>query len=65
MLRVILPLNAPPLVREHRLYQADWLMRFYGFDVAELTTREEPNLPLNLIRNSRGRCEIATNSRSI
>ena len=26
-----LPLHAPPLVREHRLYQADWLMRFYGF----------------------------------
>ncbi|KAF1045822.1 putative DNA modification/repair radical SAM protein [Xylophilus sp.] len=26
-----LPLAAPPLVREHRLYQADWLMRFYGF----------------------------------
>ena len=26
-----LPLSAPPLVREHRLYQADWLMRFYGF----------------------------------
>ena len=26
-----LPLKAPPLVREHRLYQADWLMRFYGF----------------------------------
>ena len=43
-----LPLNAPPLVREHRLYQADWLMRFYGFDVTEITTREEPNLPLNL-----------------
>jgi len=43
-----LPLKAPPLVREHRLYQADWLMRFYGFDVAELTTREELNLPLNL-----------------
>ena len=43
-----LPLSAPPLVREHRLYQADWLMRFYGFDVAELTTHEEPNLPLNL-----------------
>ena len=31
-----LPLRAPPLVREHRLYQADWLMRFYGFDVAEI-----------------------------
>jgi len=26
-----LPLSAPPLIREHRLYQADWLMRFYGF----------------------------------
>ena len=59
-----LPLIAPPLVREHRLYQADWLMRFYGFDVAELTTREEPNLPLNSIRNWRGRCEIERNSRS-
>ena len=31
-----LPLAAPPLVREHRLYQADWLMRFYGFDVGEI-----------------------------
>jgi len=32
-----LPLQAPPLVREHRLYQADWLMRFYGFDIGEIT----------------------------
>lgn len=32
-----LPLNAPPLVREHRLYQADWLLRFYGFSIDELT----------------------------
>src|SRR6202789_3435522 len=31
-----LPLLAPPLVREHRLYQADWLMRFYGFDSNEI-----------------------------
>ncbi|MET0339881.1 MAG: putative DNA modification/repair radical SAM protein [Polyangiales bacterium] len=31
-----LPPTAPPLVREHRLYQADWLLRFYGFDVSEL-----------------------------
>ena len=31
-----LPLRPPPLVREHRLYQADWLMRFYGFDVDEI-----------------------------
>ena len=43
-----LPLTAPPLVREHRLYQADWLMRFYGFDVTELTTRNDPNLSLDL-----------------
>lgn len=32
-----LPLIKPPLVREHRLYQADWLYRFYGFDVEEIT----------------------------
>jgi putative DNA modification/repair radical SAM protein len=31
-----LPLVRPPLLREHRLYQADWLMRFYGFEVAEI-----------------------------
>ncbi len=31
-----LPLKAPPLRRENRLYQADWLIRFYGFSVAEI-----------------------------
>jgi putative DNA modification/repair radical SAM protein len=31
-----LPLRPPPLMREHRLYQADWLMRFYGFGHEEL-----------------------------
>ena len=31
-----LPLSKPPLMREHRLYQADWLMRFYGFSPAEI-----------------------------
>ncbi|MBG6078076.1 putative DNA modification/repair radical SAM protein [Polaromonas sp. CG_9.11] len=31
-----LPLKAPPLMREHRLYQADWLMRFYGFSHDEI-----------------------------
>nr|WP_134726552.1 putative DNA modification/repair radical SAM protein [Paracoccus luteus] len=31
-----LPLVKPPLMREHRLYQADWLMRFYGFSVDEI-----------------------------
>jgi len=36
-----LPLQKPPLMREHRLYQADWLMRFYGFsppEIGEATT---------------------------
>ncbi len=33
-----LPLIKPPLVREHRLYQADWLYRFYGFDIGEITS---------------------------
>jgi putative DNA modification/repair radical SAM protein len=32
----ILPLIKPPLMREHRLYQADWLLRFYGFGVEEI-----------------------------
>ncbi|MDQ6765813.1 MAG: putative DNA modification/repair radical SAM protein [Verrucomicrobiota bacterium] len=41
-----LPLIAPPLVREHRLYQADWLVRFYGFRASELTTATVPNLDL-------------------
>jgi putative DNA modification/repair radical SAM protein len=31
-----LPLQAPPLMREHRLYQADWLLRFYGFELNEI-----------------------------
>jgi putative DNA modification/repair radical SAM protein len=31
-----LPNRAPPLLREHRLYQADWLLRFYGFSTQEL-----------------------------
>ncbi|HEV7868642.1 MAG TPA: hypothetical protein VGO90_13230, partial [Chthoniobacteraceae bacterium] len=43
-----LPIGAAPLVREHRLYQADWLMRFYGFDVTELTGAEVPNLDLHI-----------------
>src|SRR5688572_11252574 len=39
-----LPLIAPPLVREHRLYQADWLLRFYGFKVDEITDATAPDL---------------------
>ena len=34
-----LPPRAPPLAREHRLYQADWLLRFYGFEVDEIAPR--------------------------
>ncbi|QFY60739.1 putative DNA modification/repair radical SAM protein [Rhizobium grahamii] len=35
-----LPLIKPPLMREHRLYQADWLYRFYGFGIDEITSSE-------------------------
>jgi putative DNA modification/repair radical SAM protein len=44
----ILPIKAPPLIREHRLYQADWLMRFYGFKTTEILSPETPNLDLDL-----------------
>jgi putative DNA modification/repair radical SAM protein len=43
-----LPVKAPPMVREHRLYQADWLMRFYGFDASEITSSPDANLDLGL-----------------
>ena len=42
-----LPQAAPPLVREHRLYQADWLMRYYKFEASELTSDQIPNLRLD------------------
>lgn len=41
-----LPLKASPMLREHRLYQADWLMRHYGFAAEEITTAEAPDLDL-------------------
>jgi len=41
-------LSAPPLRREHRLYQADWLLRFYGFRSNEIVIDENPNLDLEL-----------------
>jgi putative DNA modification/repair radical SAM protein len=41
-----LPPQRAPLVREHRLYQADWLMRFYGFEAGELVTDGAGNLDL-------------------
>lgn len=41
-------LPPPPLLREHRLYQADWLLRFYGFEAEELFTDSQPDLDLSL-----------------
>lgn len=46
----VLPLKRPPLLREHRLYQSDWLMRFYGFASHEVADAAEAdgNLPLDI-----------------
>ncbi|MDI6025378.1 putative DNA modification/repair radical SAM protein [Corticibacterium sp. UT-5YL-CI-8] len=44
----ILPPQAPPLLREHRLYQADWLMRFYGFDAGEIVAQDTGHLSLDM-----------------
>ena len=44
----VLPPRAAPLLREHRLYQADWLLRFYGFDAQELALDAGGNLPLGM-----------------
>lgn len=38
-----MPIEGPPLLREHRLYQADWLLRFYGFQAHELLSTQRPN----------------------
>lgn len=40
--------GGPPLLREHRLYQADWLLRFYGFGAEELLSEEKPNFNILL-----------------
>jgi putative DNA modification/repair radical SAM protein len=40
--------SGPPLLREHRLYQADWLLRFYGFKAMELLDEERPNFNILL-----------------
>jgi putative DNA modification/repair radical SAM protein len=44
----LLPLQRAPLVREHRLYQADWLMRFHGFDTDELFSHSSSMLELDV-----------------
>ncbi len=40
--------GGPPLLREHRLYQADWLLRFYGFEAGELLSEGKPNFNILL-----------------
>lgn len=40
--------SGPPLLREHRLYQADWLLRFYGFSASELLSEERPDFNMLL-----------------
>ncbi len=40
--------TAPPLAREHRIYQADWLLRFYGFSAKELFSEKAQNLDPDL-----------------
>ena len=60
-----------PLRREHRLYQADWLMRYYGFDADELTTPDTPWLDLDLdpklawALTHQGRFPVEVNSASL
>jgi len=46
----VLPLRRPPLMREHRLYQSDWLMRLYGFASAEMeqVADQDGMLPLDI-----------------
>jgi putative DNA modification/repair radical SAM protein len=41
-------ITKPPLLREHRLYQADWLLRFYGFRAGEILEQKDPSLDLDL-----------------
>lgn len=40
-------ISTPPLLREHRLYQADWLLRFYGFKSHELLDNQNPNFDID------------------
>jgi putative DNA modification/repair radical SAM protein len=44
----LLPVNKPVLIRENRLYQADWLIRFYAFKAEELANKEHPLLDLDM-----------------
>ena len=46
----VLPLIRPPLLREHRLYQADWMLRFYGYSTSDLAASADAagNFPLDI-----------------
>ncbi|WP_299819568.1 putative DNA modification/repair radical SAM protein [uncultured Pontibacter sp.] len=41
-------ITEPPIIRENRIYQADWLMRFYGFNVQEIVDEQNPHLDLDI-----------------
>lgn len=43
-----LPGKSPPLIREHRLYQADWMLRFYKFKIDEIVSDDYPDLSLDV-----------------
>jgi putative DNA modification/repair radical SAM protein len=66
----MLPGKSPPMVREHRLYQADWLLRFYGFGVNEIIVRSDKNLDLDIdpklawALQNRGQFPVDVNSAS-
>lgn len=40
--------STPPILKEHRMYQADWLLRYYGFKANELLDEQNPNFDINL-----------------
>jgi putative DNA modification/repair radical SAM protein len=67
-----LPLKPPPLQREHRLYQADWLMRYYGFDASEIAPTEgmldldvDPKLAWALRNRARFPVDVNTADREL
>jgi len=69
-----LPLIKPPLMREHRLYQADWLYRFYGFGIEEITENQpdgmldlklDPKLAWALVNRHRFPVNINTAEREM
>ena len=57
-----LPLSRPPLMREHRLYQADWLMRYYGFSREEIASAA-PDGMLDLERDPKLMWALANRGR--